>query len=369
MKVLVLSITAGQGHNATGKALCDMLISMGAEAVMIDTYDYINTALSDAVSDFYLMSTALLPGVYGKAYTKAEQKKKSRDYSPTYVVNKILSLKLKEFVADYAPDVIVCTHVFAAIIANILKKEGKTNAKIVSIITDFTIHPYWQEIDCGDWFISPSKLLNHAAKTRGLDTDKFLHTGIPIHPKFSKRIDKYEARRQLELDEHKNTILLMSGSMGYGNIVKYLKQIDALDVDLQMIVVCGSNKSTYNKIKRMNLKKNVLLYGFVNNVEVLMDAADCIVTKPGGLTSSEAMAKELPMIIVNPIPGQEERNTEFLLNNGLALKVSKTFGIDEALYYLFNDPLRLKYMRESIRLVAKPNANRDLCEFIMSLDK
>ena len=100
-----------------------------------------------------------------------------------------------------------------------------------------------------------------------------------------------------------------------------------------------------------------------------MDAADCIITKPGGLTTSEAMAKELPMIIVNPIPGQEDRNTEFMLNNGLALKVSETFGIDEALFYLYSTPGRIERMKENIRLMGKPNATYDLCRFIMDLEE
>lgn len=369
MKVLVLSNTAGQGHNATGKAICDMLNASGAYAEMIDTYKYINVALSDALQNGYLLSTTVLPIIYGKAYRLAEMKPKTGNYSPTYIFNSILSSKLSEFVIDYAPDVIVCTHVFSAIIANMMKKKNQTNAKIISIITDFTIHPFWQEVDCGDWFVSPSPLINHAAKLRGMDTEKFLPIGIPIHPKFSKKIDKTEARLKLGVDVNKPTVLLMSGSMGYGNIGKHLKRIDALDVDLQVIVVCGSNKHAYKKIKKMSLNKEVHLYGYVNNVEVMMDAADCIVTKPGGLTSSEAMAKQLPMIVVNPIPGQEDRNTEFLQNNGVALKVSETFGIDEALYYLFSNPFRLESIKNTIKFMGKPNATKDLCDFIMNLEK
>ena len=369
MKVLVMSNTAGQGHNATGRAICDMLVSMGAKADMIDSYEYINTALGEAVSHIYLMSTGLTPRFYGRAYRMAELQEKQGDYSPTYVVNKILSVRIYDFISDYDPDVIVCTHVFSAIIANLLKKEGKTDAKIISIITDFTIHPFWQEVDCGDWFVTPSFLIDYSARVRGMDASKFMHTGIPIHPKFSKRIEQKEARRMLGMDENKHTVLLMSGSMGYGNIGKHLKKIDRLDIDIQIIVVCGSNKRSYRKIKRMELNKPVYLHGFVNNVEVMMDAADCIITKPGGLTTSEAMAKELPMIIVNPIPGQEDRNTEFMLNNGLALKVSETFGIDEALFYLYSTPGRIERMKENIRLMGKPNATYDLCRFIMDLEE
>ncbi len=369
MKVLVLSNTAGQGHNATGNAICDMLTSMGAVADMIDAYEYINSLLSDAVSTGYLISTALTPHFYGRAYRIAEQKDKSGDHSPTYYLNRLMSSKLSEFVCDYDPDVIVCTHVFAAMLANMMKKRGKISSTIISIITDFTIHPFWQEVDCGDWFVSPDRLLTYAARLRGLDPSKFLNIGIPIHPKFSQKLDKKEARRTIGIDENRNTVLLMSGSMGYGNLDSHIRRIDNLDIDFQLLVVCGSNRKMYSKINHMNLKKDIKLYGYVNNVEVMMDAADCIITKPGGLTSSEAMAKQLPMIVVNPIPGQEERNTEFLLNNGLALKVSNTFRIDEALFYLFDNAHRMERMKENIRRMSKPNATKDLCSFIMSFEK
>jgi len=260
MNVLVLSNTAGQGHNATGKAICDMLQSMGAHAEMIDTYEHINTILSEAISAGYLISTSRVPRVYGKAYRIAERKPKTSDHSPTHLVNRLMSSKLSDFVCDYAPDVIVCTHVFSAMVASMMKKRGKTSAKIISIITDFTIHPFWQEVDCGDWFVSPSHLLEYAASLRGMDPSKFLNTGIPIHPKFSNKLEKAEARRILGLDEKKNTVLLMSGSMGYGDFDEHIKRIDDLNVDMQVLVVCGSNKKMFSKLEQMRFKKENLLW-------------------------------------------------------------------------------------------------------------
>jgi processive 1,2-diacylglycerol beta-glucosyltransferase len=159
----------------------------------------------------------------------------------------------------------------------------------------------------------------------------------------------------------------MSGSMGYGNISQLITKIDEIDTDFQIIAVCGNNKHAKHKIDGMTTKKKVFCYGFANNVDLMMDASDCIVTKPGGLTTSEALAKNLPIIMVNPIPGQEERNVEFLLNNGLAINVTDTSPIDEVLYQLFLYPEKLENMVKNIKLVGKPNASSDLSDFIINL--
>jgi len=189
--------------------------------------------------------------------------------------------------------------------------------------------------------------------------------GIPIKAKFSKSIDKYHARKQLGLDLHKLTILLMSGSMGYGHIDDSIEMLDKLDLDFQVIVVCGNNKRMYKKVKDLQTKKRFDIYGYVDNVDEMMDAADCIITKPGGITSSEALAKGLPMIMVNPIPGHEMRNAEFMLNNGLALFATKTFPLDEAVFSLFKHPERISFLRSTIELYERRDSTEKLCQFLV----
>ena len=159
----------------------------------------------------------------------------------------------------------------------------------------------------------------------------------------------------------------MSGSMGYGNIEETVNLLDKVPYDFQIITVCGNNSAAKAKIDTMHTKKRVLNLGFVDYVDILMDASDCIITKPGGLTSSEALAKGLPMVIVNPIPGQEDRNTEFFTNNGVAMAVTPTLPLDEVMYHLLSDPRRIEIMRESIRLIAKPESTKNICEFSKNL--
>ena len=364
MKALVLSITAGQGHNATAKAVCAYLESIGCEAEMLDTFNYLNRILGETVSKGYLLTASKTKLLYKSGYRLAEKRKKSKsDASPIRAGSDLLAKKLLRFINSYDPDVIICTHIFAGIILDVLKEKRETKAKCIGILTDFAFHPFWEEGLNLDYVVVPNELLTAQALKKGFSEKQVLPLGIPIHPKFANRISQSEARARLGLDLNKRTVLLMSGSMGYGNIEETVNALDSVAYDFQIITVCGNNSAAKAKIDAMKTKKRILNLGFVDYVDVLMDASDCIITKPGGLTSSEAMAKGLPMVIVNPIPGQEDRNTEFLTNNGVAMAVTHTLPLDEVIYHLFSNPRRLEIMRESISLIAKPNSTRDICEF------
>ncbi len=368
MKALVLSVTAGQGHNSTAKAICAYLESIGCTAEMLDTIHYVNRVLGETVSRGYLLAANNAKLAYKGAYRLAEKRRKSRtDVSPPRATGSIMARKLLKYINSYNPDVIICTHIFAGIILDVLKEKQEIRAKTIGILTDFAFHPYWEEGLNLDYVVTPNELLAAQALKKGFGEGQILPFGIPIHPKFAERISKEEARAQLGLDINKRTVLLMGGSMGYGNIEETLQTLDNVPYDYQIITVCGSNCEAKAKIDGLHTKKRVLNLGFVNNVEILMDAADCIISKPGGLTTSESLAKRLPMIIVNPIPGQEDRNTEFLTNNGVAMAVTSTSPLDEVLYQLFSDPRRFEVMRNAIDIIAKPNSTRDICNFAKNL--
>lgn len=368
MKVLVLSVTAGQGHNSTAKAISDYLTGVGADVRVLDTMRYINRALGETVDKGYLFVSSKAKPVYKGAYRLAElRKKSSTEANPAIITAKMFSPKLKKYIDNYNPDVIICTHIFPAMSLDILKSENKLKAKTIGILTDFAFHPFWEEGVLIDYVVVPNSSLLYKAREKGFADSQVLPFGIPINPKFERSISKTDAKQMFGLDKDKTTILLMGGSMGYGNIDKTLKKLDAIDGDFQIINICGNNKRTKERIDSMSFSKKVLNLGFVDYVDELMDASDIIVTKPGGLTISEALAKGLPMVIINPIPGQEDRNTEFLVNSGCAMAVSPTFELDEIIFLLSNNPERLRIMRESIALYAHPDSTRHICDFAISL--
>jgi UDP-N-acetylglucosamine:LPS N-acetylglucosamine transferase len=366
MKVLILTVTAGQGHNMTAKAISDHLESIGVHSIVLDTYYYINKLLGSTVSKGYLVSVNA-KSAYKHAYRRLEQRKKnSYKISASRVTNVILAQRLRKFLDFYDPDIIVCTHIFAGMIVDVMKQLKETNAKTIGILTDYTIHPYWEETLRFDYFVVPNEYITIKAKKKGFEDDQILPLGIPILPKFANELSKEEIREKLGLDINKRTILLMGGSMGYGHIEKIVDQMEESKLDFQIISVCGNNKTTKKNIDNKKLSKKILNFGFTDNIDELMTASDCIITKPGGITTSEALVKRLPMIITNPIPGHEDRNTEFLLNHGAAMSITPTFPLDEILNQLFTNPIRINQMKESIETIRKPNSTIDICEFVKS---
>ncbi|MEI8216034.1 MAG: glycosyltransferase [Eubacteriales bacterium] len=364
MKVLILSISTGQGHHSTAEAIEKEFLKMGADCKIVDAYGYIEPRLKTMVSKAYTLATytkKVSSIAYGISVRKTWLASK---YSMPKVTNSFLARELRKCIEEEKADIVISTHIFAATMINILIEKKRIHAITVGIITDFTLHPFWEETRLLDYYVTPSELLEYQLNVKGIDLKKNLPFGIPIKEKFNNRMPKEEARKILNLDPEKFTILLMSGSMGYGKIDKSIEELDKLPFDFQSIVVCGTNKRQYNKVKAFPNKKRLDLYGYVDNVDIMMEAADVIISKPGGITTSEALAKDLPMIMANPIPGHEERNAEFFLNNGLGMLVTKTLPLDEAIYYLYRSPNRLKNLKKNIASFKKENPTEKLCKFL-----
>ncbi len=370
MKILILSVTAGEGHNATAKALREEFEHLGAECTILDTFQYISPHLAKFLSEGYLLVTEKARHAYEVGYRLAENRSAGER-----AVQELVDMAFAGDIADYINGddyrVILFTHPFAGMILDYLKKQNMLAIPTVGILTDFTFHPYWEDCTLNDYVVTPAEGLLLQGIRKGFREEQILPYGIPIKPDFLTKIPKDEARLHLGLDEDKTTVLIMGGSMGYGNMLKTVRQIDeiAYGADFQMIVVCGNNKEVKAELDEAlpTFSHRVLTTGFVNYVSLLMDAADCIVTKPGGLTTSEALTKGLPMIIVNPIPGQEQRNTEFLLNNGAAFAASPTCSVVECLYQLLTSPVRKRAMEDCVGALAKTGATERVCRFVLEL--
>lgn len=369
MKVLFLSVPAGGGHHQTAKAMTDYFAEFeNVETKILDVAENVNIVLKELISKGYILSTTIFPKAYSVIYDLLDAKTAEDDELTRY--NKLIAnafkKRLMKSLDEFRPDIIVSTHVWATIVLNRIAKRHKIDAPIISIVTDFTMHPFWEQAR-SDYYIIPSELLSYQA-IKKLGNDKaILPLGIPISPKFSVSNDKSQMRKSLGVDE-KYTVLVMMGSMGYGKAaVEIIKQLDKLPDDFQIIAVCGKNKRLKSSVSKLKLHRKLITYGFINNVDEIMDCCDCIITKPGGLTTSEALAKNLPLILTNPIPGQEDRNMEFMTNHGLAISVSDTFPVDEAVYLLMNYPHISRQFKDNACHLAKPDAAQKLGEFIQDI--
>ena len=372
MNFLILSITAGEGHNSTARAIQSELEKRGADCTILDTFDYISPEFAKFISEGYLLVTEKAKYAYKLGYRLAEKRRTSdHEFTPSNLIKRVVSDELSDFIRADHYDAILFTHPFPGIMLDIMKDKRMIDTSTVGILTDFTFHPYWEDCTSNDYVVVPDRLLLPQARRKGFRDDQILPLGIPINPKFSESMTKQEARRFLGIDEELTTFLIMGGSMGYGNMAENVRKIDALDAgrDFQLIVVCGNNAEMKAEIDEIakTARHKMLVTGFVKTIPQMMDASDAIITKPGGLTTSEALAKRLPMIIANPIPGQEERNAEFLLNNGCAFATSKTCPVDECMYQLLSSDVRLDTMRECIGAIAKPGSAEALGDFLVDL--
>lgn len=363
MKILIMSVKAGYGHHSAAKAIIERFEKYGHECVMLDIFEYINKRLGDLIQDSYLLSNKYLPASYGKVYGKLDKKNEPySSYSPPVLASHMASKKLEGYIRGFNPDFVIGTHSFAGMIMTEMADLEIITCPTLGIVTDFTIHPFW-ESTLLDYYVTPSATLTYEMERKGIPAEKVFPIGIPVREQFSKRMEKCEARKKLGLAD-KPTVLVMSGSMGYGNIKKTIAEMDRFENDFQILCVCGSNKRIKAAIEKCRWSKEIHIFGFVNNIYDMMDAADVVVTKPGGLTTSEAFAKGVPIITVNPLPGQEDRNEDFLVNSGAAIMVNKRYGISEALYQVLNCPWRIKLMEESVSHIGKPNAAEDLYQLV-----
>lgn len=368
IKALLFSVTAGEGHNSTAKAIARSLESMGAQARIVDAYRTAGRFMYHTVAGGYLLVSSYLKHGYGAVYRVLEKRRgNSYRLSPARISGRSLAKKFKHIIDEYDPDVIICTHPFAARILDIAKERHGVRAKTLGIVTDFTMHPYWEEALRLDRIVIPCEQLIQNALQKGFKEEQLCPFGIPVHPKFASTVDKTEARNILGLDPALPTLLVMSGSMGYGNLDRVLSTLDALPEHFQMIAVCGTNEKVHASIASRTWKKPLLNLGYTENIPLLMDASDLIISKPGGLTTSEALTRRLPMIIVSPIPGHEDRNVTFLTQMGAAVAVTKKHPLTAAVSELIADPARRAQMQESIDLIRKPNAVLDLCREILLL--
>ncbi len=360
MNILFLSVTAGQGHNATAKGIMQRMEDAGHVCKLLDVFDYIEPLLGEAVDKGYRKTVEHTPRMYGAAYNTLQrmEQEMSRSSEWTGWMYDRLSKRFFDVYDSFKPDVVVSTHSMAAQVSAAVYARGRCAAKRIAVVTDYTLHPTWKGVNL-DALVTPSEQLTYSIVQAGME-ERIIHPlGIPIHPKFSQALDK-AAARELAGIPNIPTVLLMGGSMGHGDVEDAIVRLDRLPLDFQMVVVCGSNEKLRARIRELNTIKRVTALGFVSHVDVLMSAADLIVTKPGGLTVSEAIAKKLPMVLIDPIPGQEDRNMDFLTNHGMAMRTGKYLPVDSVVWQLLTNAKRRELMIAAQEAFGKPNATAEL---------
>lgn len=366
--VLFLSASVGEGHTAAAHAVCSALSERMSDALceVVDSYRYASTVFHRVASNGYIGMVKVLPQLYKFAYDQAERATKISAFKTW--LHRYTALNLRQFVSELQPDVVVCTHAFPCGVMAEYKREFSDAPPVVGIVTDFVVHPFWIHKNIDKYAVATAAM-RQTLVMRGVAPARVMVTGIPIDARFSVATTKRRARSLIGIAPETTTVLLMGGGLGIGPLENALLAIDRLASPVQILVVVGKNKSLERRLHdaARSLRHRAKVVGFVENVYDYMRAADVLVSKPGGLTSSEALVCELPFIMLRPLPGQEERNTRYLEERGVGVRVERSRELTLALKELLAAPSVLDKMRRNARSLAHPEAAQAVASIIEGL--
>ncbi|MDD3261104.1 MAG: glycosyltransferase [Oscillospiraceae bacterium] len=313
MKFLILSTATGQGHNSAALAVAEALRAKGCTAHTLDVLKLQNKEISQRVAKLYGKTTVNSPRFFGFLYHLGELISSPQGRSPIYAANTLYARQLAYLVRRLQPDVLICTHIFSAQAVTCLQEHYGLRIPAVGIATDYTCIPFWEESNLTSYII-PSKYQITDFATKGIPKEKLKPLGIPVAAAFSDSRPKEEARRWFQM-RAEHMYLVMGGSMGYGKMKELAIALTAADPHAQVVALCGHNQRLFQALSHID---RVIPMEYTNHVSLLMDAADVVLTKPGGLSSTEALTKRVPTVLTRPIPGCEDRNAEYLASVGAA---------------------------------------------------
>jgi processive 1,2-diacylglycerol beta-glucosyltransferase len=371
-KVLILSASAGAGHIRAAEALEKAFEQSGAtrEIRHIDVLNYTNKVFRHLYSKAYIDMVNRMPEVMGWLYDHLDKPWKNE--RRRLALDRLNTRPLIKLLEDYNPDIAVCTHFLPAEILSWLKAKKRITCKQAIVVTDMDVHAMWLCRHYEQYFVALEETRVHMEKL-GIDADKLTVSGIPIDPVFSLSKDKRAMRLKHGLSPDKTTILVSAGGFGVGRIEDLFTCLSELQHEAQIVFLCGRNEELKKKLERRSAKRaadskaSIISVGYTTLMDEYMSASDILLGKPGGLTTSEALSKGLVFVIVNPIPGQEERNSDHLLEEGVAIRCNNLPVLAYKVDQLLENPERFQRMQANARRLARPHAARDVVNKLLEL--
>lgn len=353
-------------HNATIAIESALrILEPRTEILNINSFNYTNPIWEKLINKAYMGVIKKIPHIWDYLYDNPTIVRKTEGLKQA--IHKANFPKLKILFEEFKPDVIACTQAFPCGMIAAYKKEFNLSLPLFGVLTDFLPHAYWVHNEV-DYYIVASEDARLRLISEGVAENKIKILGIPIDPKFSRAQDKERIAHKLKIDLKLPTILIMGGGQGIGPIKHIVNELSKLHLLFQLIVVAGKNKKLLNWLKKKELysHKKLLVFEYVDNIEELMEIAAIIITKPGGLTTAEALAKGLPLVIVRPIPGQEENNTNYLFKKGIGIKVKEIKEINSQIESLLTDQEKLQKMKSAAKALGNAASALDIAQLILN---
>lgn len=371
-KILIFYASYGGGHLNAAKSIKECIDKNynNCETELIDCMKYVNKPIEIVTTAAYREMAKKMPWAWGKIYADSQKGPLAHISSKS---NQILAIKLLKLLRKKQPNLIISTHPFGSQMCTYLKRKGKISAQIATIMTDFSPHDQWLVGNkTTDFFFVANDKMKEYLISKNIPDSKVFVTGIPISSRFLQTYNREEILKEFDLKENQKNILFFGGGefgLGKARTVEIFNNLVKNFDNIQVIAIAGKNekmKSEFEKIVEENNKQeSVKVLAFTNKVPELMSISDLVISKPGGLTTSESLASNLPMIIINPIPGQEEENAEFLESKGTGIWLRKNDSSREVLRSVIDNPDKLNTMKKNTELLAKKHSTDNICNILL----
>jgi len=365
-RVLIMSAGAGTGHIKAAEALELSFAADGrvAEVINNDALQYTNKLFRDFYSRFYTSLVRSAPNFLGWWYKTTDEPWHTDRMR--HMIDRLNTKPLVRFIRDFDPHITVCTHYMPAGIISHLIATRQLQARLSIVVTDLDFHAMWLSRSFHRYFVAIDETKAHL-EMLGIPEERITVSGIPINPVFQLPINREQERLRLGLNPEKPVLLLSAGAFGIGPTEFMVERMFNLNSDAQTVVICGRNEELKYRITQLveGRSSRFKILGYSEEMHKLMKMSDIFIGKPGGMTTSEAIACGLPMCIVSPIPGQEERNSDHLLEEGIAVKCNDLTTLPFKLERLLENPDRLVQMKANALRFAKPTASATIVNTLL----
>jgi processive 1,2-diacylglycerol beta-glucosyltransferase len=369
-RILILSASVGAGHMRAAQAVEAALSELAPDATVrnIDVLTLTNAAFRRVYGKAYLDLVNKAPHVLGLLYDMMDKPVKPKNPGDRLrlLMEKMNLTRFSAMITESQWDVVVNTHFLSAEIIASLRNRGKLTQRQITVTTDFETHRLWVNQPTEHYTTATTEGAAYLA-SYGVPREHTSVVGIPIHPAFSRKIDREACLQTHGLSGDRPIILQLAGGFGVGPIAELYQGLLSIQQPLQIIVVTGKNADAKTELEQLPVpaRHRSKIMGFTDQIHELMAVADLVLSKPGGLTTSETLASGAAMAIVNPIPGQESRNSDYLLENGAAIKINNLATMPVKLEELLSDKPRLESLKANAKRLARPTAAYDVAKMAL----
>jgi processive 1,2-diacylglycerol beta-glucosyltransferase len=372
-KILIISASAGAGHTMAARAVEQALglASKGQppQVTHIDLLKFSTLLYKTVYHDLYLYMAQKQPLLYGYIFTTSDNMKRQK--RPDFLLRLMDTLNTRKFLSflqETEWDIIISTHFLASQLVCDLKRRGKVSAPLMTVTTDYGLHSYWI-LPESEYYVTADENCRRHLMASGIPGGRIQALGIPVSPEFARRKSREPIREKLVLAPRLPAVLMLSGGFGVGPIEHMVADLARVRSNFQLVVIAGRNRPLLNHLRqaRQNLPFKMIPTGYTEQMDEYMRAVDLVISKPGGLTTAEAMAAGVPMLVVNPIPGQEDMNSDMVLEHGAGIKAMHQVDIPHRLEELLSQPARLAAMRRNALALGKPQAAQDIARLVMDI--